>query len=235
MFSFLVAILVPFHSLSTLTFPTSSSPPDPLMSAATEFLKALQQRRSIYSIGRKPLSLTNEQVVALVQGLVREAPSAFNVQSSRAVILFGAQHEKLWDIALEGMKAHGVSGDALGAAKQKIASCFAAGVGTVLFFEDTAAIDELKKNVPAYAHNYDSFSLQASGMAQYAVWSALAQAQIGGTMQHYNELIEADVRKQFDVPASWKLISQLPFGSIEAPAQPRTYIPDEGRFLVKGL
>lgn len=31
-------------------------------------------------------------------------------------------------------------------------------------------------------------------------------------MQHYNELIEADVKKEWSIPNNWNLIAQMPFG-----------------------
>lgn len=45
------------------------------------------------------------QIVEIVQTAVKHAPSAFNVQSSRAVILFGTHHETFWKVAVERFQA----------------------------------------------------------------------------------------------------------------------------------
>ncbi|NFV72581.1 nitroreductase, partial [Clostridium botulinum] len=34
----------------------------------------------------------------------------------------------------------------------------------------------------------------------------------GASLQHYNELIEEDVKKEWNIPNNWKLIAQMPFG-----------------------
>ncbi|MFT3760362.1 hypothetical protein [Thauera sp.] len=51
------------------------------------------KRRTQYAIG-KDLPISEAEVEALIQQSVRLAPSSFNSQSSRAVILFGVAHEK---------------------------------------------------------------------------------------------------------------------------------------------
>lgn len=74
------------------------------------------------------------------------------------------------------------------------------------------------------------FSEHSAGMAQFAVWTALAEAGIGASLQHYNPLVEAEVTKQWNVPASWKLRAQMPFGSNLQPFPEKTFIADELRF-----
>lgn len=61
------------------------------------FLQAIKVRRSIYAIGSH-LPISEEKITEIVTTAVKQSPSSFNSQSSRAVILFGAQHKKLWDI-----------------------------------------------------------------------------------------------------------------------------------------
>ena len=53
-------------------------------------------------------------------------------------------------------------------------------------------------------------------MLQYMVWLALSENKIGATVQHYSPLIEEDIKTQFNLPNDWHLVSQMPFGSIEA-------------------
>ncbi|ACX88724.1 nitroreductase family protein [Pectobacterium parmentieri] len=193
------------------------------------FLQSIKARRSIYAIGNK-LPIPEDQVTALITEAVNESPSAFNSQSSRVVILFGEQHHKLWDIVKQQLKKI-VPADAFASTENKLAS-FAAGAGTVLFFEDTSVIEALQEKFALYADNFPVWSEHSTGIAQAAVWSTLAQEKIGASLQHYNPLIDNDVKAQWDLPASWKLRAQMPFGSIEQPAGEKTYIAFEERFRV---
>ncbi|MCG8154923.1 nitroreductase family protein [Brenneria goodwinii] len=193
------------------------------------FLQSIKNRRSIYAIG-KTLPISEDRVISLVTEAVKQSPSSFNSQSSRVVILFGEQHEKLWDIVKQQLKKI-VPEEAFAPTEKKLAS-FAAGAGTVLFFEDTKVIEDLQQKFALYADNFPVWSEHSTGIAQFSVWSALAQEKVGASLQHYNPLIDDDVKKQWQLPASWKLRAQMPFGSIEQPAGEKTYIPDEERFRI---
>ena len=160
---------------------------------------------------------------------MRVAPSSFNSQSSRAVILFGAASEKLWKVITKETLRPMVPADAFASTDAKM-DAFAAGAGTVLFYEDQDVIKELQQKFPLYADNFPIFSEHSAGMAQYAVWTALAEAGIGASLQHYAPLIDAEVARTWDVPASWKLRAQMPFGSNEAPFPEKTFIADDIRF-----
>ena len=93
----------------------------------------------------------------------------------------------------------------------------------------------LQENFPLYAAAFPGFSEHSAGMAQLAVWTALANADIGASLQHYHPIIDAAVAKEFDVPASWSLKAQMPFGSHEAGFNEKPFIADEGRFLTYGV
>lgn len=193
------------------------------------FLQAIKARRSIYAIGDR-LPIAAEKVTEIITEAVKQSPSSFNSQSSRVVVLFGEQHQKLWDIVKRQLQQI-VPADAFAPTEKKLAS-FAAGAGTVLFFEDTGVIEGLQKQFALYADNFPIWSEHSTGIAQFAVWTALAQEHIGASLQHYNPLIDDDVKSQWNLPPSWKLRAQLPFGSIEQPAGEKTYIADEERFRV---
>lgn len=64
------------------------------------------------------------------------------------------------------------------------------------------------------------------------VWTSLEIEGLGASLQHYNELIEADVKREWKVPADWKLISQMPFGKPTAPAGEKEFMPLEERVKV---
>jgi len=191
-----------------------------------EFLK---KRRTQYALGKK-LPLSEEKTVKLIQDAIKHAPSSFNSQSSRAVILFGAQSEKLWNIVREELRKI-VPADDFASTDAKI-NGFAAGAGTVLFFEDQEVVKNLQEQFPLYADNFPVFSEQSGGMAQYAVWLALAHAGIGASLQHYNPLIDAQTAAEWDIPSSWLLRAQMPFGSNEQPFPEKDFMEDAARFKV---
>lgn len=57
---------------------------------------------------------------------------------------------------------------------------------------------------------------------------------IGASVQHYNSLIDDAVRKEWELPTSWLLRAQMPFGSIKQPAGDKAFIDDDIRFRVFG-
>lgn len=196
---------------------------------SNHFLETLRKRRTQYSLG-KSLSLPNSDVTAVIQQAVRLAPSSFNSQSSRVIILFGSQSDILWEIVRETLRKI-VPADSFASTDARIDG-FTAGAGTVLFYEDQDVVRELQEKYALYADKFPEFSEQSAGMAQFAVWSALADAGIGASLQHYNPLIDQEVSKVWDVPLSWTLRAQMPFGSNDKPFPEKTFIDDERRFKV---
>lgn len=192
-------------------------------------LEAIKKRRTQYALG-KNLPISRDEVTALIKETIRQSPSSFNSQSSRAVILHGAESEKFWNFVKEALRKI-VPADAFPASEQRIDG-FAAGAGTVLFFEDQDVIANLQEQFSLYADNFPVWSEHASGIAQFAVWTVLANAGIGASLQHYNPLVDADVQKEWGVPANWKLRAQMPFGSNEAPIGDKTFMDDSQRFKV---
>ncbi|WP_120430240.1 nitroreductase family protein [Acinetobacter baylyi] len=193
----------------------------------TSFLDKIKQRRSIYAIG-KNVALEQNKIEDLIKDAVKHSPSSFNSQSSRVVILFGESHHKFWNIVRETLRKM-VPADAFAGTNAKIDS-FSAGLGTVLFYEDQKVIEGLQEQFKLYADNFPVWSEHSSAIAQFATWTALAEHNIGASLQHYNPIIDEEVAATFDVPASWKLRAQLVFGSIEAPADEKSFMNDAERF-----
>lgn len=196
---------------------------------SNQYTELLKNRRSIYGLG-KNVSLSNDNIVSLVKEAVKESPSSFNSQTSRVVVLFNESHDKLWDIVEAALRKE-VPADAFEATANKLAS-FLAGKGTILYFEDMDIVKNLQEQFALYADNFPIWSEQASGIAQHSVWTALAVENIGASLQHYNPLIDDAVRAEFDLPASWNLRAQMPFGSIEQAAGEKEYMDDAARFRV---
>ena len=197
----------------------------------TSFIELIKNRRSIYSIGNN-LNQSNDEIEKLIQEAIRHSPSAFNSQSSRAVILFGQSHHKFWNTVLEVIKSI-VPAEAVSGTEQKIQS-FAAGAGTVLFYEDQNVVKGLQEQFAAYADNFPIWSEHSTAIAQFAVWNILTEQGIGASLQHYNPIIDEKINVLFNIPSEWKLRAQLVFGSIEAKAGEKTFIDDESRFKTFG-
>ncbi|MDE9418167.1 nitroreductase family protein [Acinetobacter nosocomialis] len=197
----------------------------------TSFIELIKNRRSIYAIGNN-LNQSNDEIEKLIQEAIRHSPSAFNSQSSRAVILFGQSHHKFWDTVLEVLKSI-VPAEAISGTEQKIQS-FAAGAGTVLFYEDQNVVKGLQEQFAAYADNFPIWSEHSTAIAQFAVWNILTEQGIGASLQHYNPIIDEKINVLFNIPSEWKLRAQLVFGSIEAKAGEKTFIDDESRFKTIG-
>ncbi|MEI2415143.1 nitroreductase family protein [Orrella sp. JC864] len=195
------------------------------------YLDALKQRRTQYALGRN-VSHSRQALTGLIQEAIKHSPSSFNSQSSRAVILFGEQSEKLWQIAVDEVRKVAPA-EGFEKTEAKLRS-FAAGVGTVLFFEDQDVVKKLQDQFTLYADNFPVWSEQSGGMAQLSVWSALANAGVGASLQHYNPLIDEAVARQWNLPPSWKLRAQMPFGSNEGGFPEKTFMDDAERFRVFG-
>lgn len=53
-----------------------------------------------------------------------------------------------------------------------------------------------------YADNFPVWSEHSTGIAQFAVWTALAEQNIGASLQDYNPIIDDEVAAAFDIPAT---------------------------------
>lgn len=180
------------------------------------FSEALAHRRSYYALGNN--SSATEDVVHAVREVVRTVPSAFNSQSTRIVVLLGEEHTKLWTIVKEALRPL-VPAEAFAKTEAKIDSSFAAGEGTVLYFEDMTVIRRLQDSFPLYRDNFPTWAQHTSAMHQLAIWTMLDDMGLGASLQHYNPLIDDEVRRTWQLPAEWMLIAQMPFGTpLDVPA-----------------
>lgn len=197
---------------------------------SNQFLDLISKRRSIYAIG-KNVEQSPEYLADLIQNTVKQSPSSFNSQTSRAVILFNAEHEKFWGFVKETLKACAKDEASAARTAAKIDS-FAAGVGTVLFFEEQDTVKALQEKFTSYAEHFPIWSEHSTAIAQFAVWTALTTEGLGASLQHYNPIVDEQVRAEWNIPTNWKLRAQLVFGSLEAEAQAKDYLDDATRFKV---
>lgn len=193
------------------------------------FLEAVKARRTYYGISNQS-TISDEQIISLVQDAVKYSPSAFNSQSARAVVLLGENHAKLWNIVKEALRKI-VPADQFASTEQRIDS-FKAGYGSVLFFEDTTVVEGLQKQFPSYADNFPKWSQQSSAIVQYVVWTLLEEQGLGASLQHYNPLIDEEVKQAWNIPASWQLIAQMPFGTPTAQPGEKQFQPIDERVKI---
>jgi predicted oxidoreductase (fatty acid repression mutant protein) len=182
------------------------------------FWEALESRRSVYGFDRE-MPVAQEKIIEIAEKALALVPSSFNCQSTRMVVLFGEHHKKLWDIVTQALRK--VTDDQQFVKSQnKVREDFRSGYGTVLFFEDQAVVKGLQEQFALYADKFPVWSEHTAAMHQLTVWTALAQEGLGASLQHYHPLIDDAVRKEWNIPESWKLTAQMPFGKpLSAPEE----------------
>ena len=194
-----------------------------------DFFTAVADRRSFYGISKEAV-VSDDKIKEIIEHAVKHTPSAFNSQSTRVVLLLGKEHDKLWDITMKALRKI-VPADNFSSTEDKINS-FKNGYGTVLYFEDNSVIESLQKQFALYKDNFPIWSQQTSGMHQFVIWTALEIEGFGASLQHYNELIENDVKKEWSIPENWKLIGRMPFGKPTAKPDEKQFSPLEERIKV---
>lgn len=193
------------------------------------FNETIKTRRSCYHLGKLPAD-KQKIVPQIIEECLLNAPSAFNSQGARVVLLENENHKKLWNIVL-GTLQKIVPPENFAPVQEKIAA-FAAANSTILYFEDKTVTENLQKKFPAYAANFPVWAEQANGMLQFSIWSALAGKGIGANLQHYNPIIDDEVRKTFNIPDTWRLIAQMPVGEILSAPQAKDFEPLDKRLKI---
>ncbi len=194
-----------------------------------DLFTALRERRTIYGISKES-SISDQQIEEIIEETVKHTPSAFNSQSTRIVLLLGEQHDRLWNITTEVLRAI-VPADQFASTQQKM-NGFKNGHGTVLFFEDQAVVESLQQQFPLYQDNFLIWSQHTDAMHQLVIWMALESEGLGASLQHYGPLIEEKVKSEWKLPETWKLIAQMPFGKPTASAGKKEFKPLQERIKV---
>lgn len=199
-------------------------------------LKTLQhlaeKRRSIYALSNE-LPVSNDEIIKLVEHAVLHTPSAFNSQSTRIVVLFGDDHNKLWQITEDTLRDIVDNEEQFAATKQKMDG-FKAGAGTIMFFEDHSVVRDMQAAAPLYADKFPIWADQTNAMHQYIIWTALASIDVGANLQHYNPIIDKKVAEEWNIDEHWELNAQMVFGAIEQPAGDKAFKPVDERMQVFG-
>lgn len=178
----------------------------------SSFLDLVEKRRTVYALGTDS-EYSKEDIENRIREVVKQVPTAFNSQTTRVVVLFDEANDKFWDHiydvqknVLEGEMWDMMSGVMTGAKK---------GIGTVLFFEDKEAVEVM----PAQGARQEAYKQNNNANAQYAVWLALAEMDLGASLQHFNvgyeQGFDKGTKEMFNLPESYEMLAQMPFGSVE--------------------
>ncbi|KAK0626454.1 Nitroreductase-like protein [Immersiella caudata] len=198
---------------------------------ANTLLELIKGRRSIYALN-KDLPITPARIQEIVSEALQHVPSSFNSQSNRVVVLFGAEHDKFWDITTETLKAI-VPEDKFESTAARMAM-FKGGAGSILFFEDQTVVEGMQAKFATYADRFPVWATQSTGMLQHTLWTALEAEGLGANLQHYNPLVDAKVAETWKLPETWKLNAQLVFGGRAGEAGEKTFGPLEEKLKVFG-
>jgi len=194
-----------------------------------DFYAAIKERRSFYEISSET-KVSDKRISEVIETAILHAPSAFNSQSARVILLLEEHHKKLWDLTKEALVKI-VKPEKWPQTENKINS-FANGYGTVLYFDDEAIVKGLQKSFPLYADQFPVWAQQSNGMLQYMIWTSLQVEGFGASLQHYNPLIDQAVTETWGISDNWRLIAQMPFGVPTAHPEEKSKLPLEERFSV---
>ena len=192
---------------------------------------AIQDRRSYYQL-KNTSPVSDEEIQSIIEHVLLYAPSAFNSQSARMVLLLGDNHTKMWEITKAELKKVSKSEEAFKATEDKVNTSFASGYGTILFFEDKAVIKGLQNNLPTMAEKFTEWSGHSSAIAQVLTWIGLESVGFGASLQHYNPLIDEAIKKEWNLSQDWELVAQMPFGEPAGEPGEKTQVRLEERLFV---
>lgn len=119
-------LLASCHTLFPFVSRLSLKPKKDKMSGP--FLEAVHGRRTWYTLN-KSLVVSEDKIRDIVQNALQSVPTSFNSQSNRAVLLFGDEHDKAWEIVTAVLKSR-VSEEKWALTEKKTAG-FKAAAGTV--------------------------------------------------------------------------------------------------------
>lgn len=195
-----------------------------------DILEAIKDRRTYYNIEKKS-PVKDEELVNTLENVVKDTPSAFNMQSGKIIILLAEHQDKLWkDIVMETLRKL-VPADKFGPTEKKV-NGFASGYGTVLYFNDDDIVEKNAADNPKYADNFRLWAQHGMGILQGNIWNVLEAMGFGVNIQHYNPIIDDEVKKNWNVPDSWTLLAQMPFGLPTADPDKKDFLPIEERVKI---
>lgn len=182
-----------------------------------DILELFAKRHSFYEINNQ-LPIQASEMISLIKKSLQLYPSPYNSQSARIIALMGDKHLAFWELVKQELLKSATQ-DKFDGINKRISS-FAKGFGTLLYFIETDIVQKQEQQMPLYAINFKNWAYQSNAILQFMIWSALADYNIGASLQHYNPLINNAVYKTFDLPKTWELTAQMPFGGIDVTPPP---------------
>ena len=192
---------------------------------------SIKDRRTYYQLSNQS-PISDAEIQKIIEHVAYWAPSPFNSQSARMVLLLGENHKKLWELTKAELKKISKSEEAWKQTEAKVDGSFLAGYGTVLFFEDMSVVKGLQDKFPSYTEKFAQWSEHSTAINQILVWMALENEGFGASLQHYNPLIYEGIQQEWGISKDWKLIAQMPFGVPAGQPGEKTHEPLEKRVLV---
>ena len=199
-----------------------------LMSNA--YIDALKKRRTQYALGRN-LSLSKEELIALVKDAVKHSPSSFNSQSSRALVLFGAESVKLWDLAIEAVRVARPKASTRPKPSSRASPPAPAPSCSSKTRTWSAACKRSSRCTPTTSRSGRNRLAAWPSCRSGPRWPTPAWAPACSTTTRWSTPMW---RASGNIPASWKLRAQMPFGSNEAGFGEKAFMDDAERFRVAG-
>ncbi|PWN88269.1 Nitroreductase [Acaromyces ingoldii] len=202
---------------------------------ADAFLDAVERRRTYYSLSdASPIS--DARIQSLVERATQHAPSAYNVQSARVVLLLGERHKQAWRTVAESyastvppsnsgtqqQEQREADEQARQARRQRTEKFGSETYGSVVFLENREDIEAQYVQSPDFKESkaFDVWSENATGMLQFAVWTALEAEGLGASLQHHVSTYPAVGRaltEHLALPSSWQCTAMMPFGTPAGP------------------
>lgn len=196
----------------------------------SNLLEIERKRRSIYKLG-KNLPISEDEIINLISDIVKNAPSAYNSQTGKIAILLNNNHDDLWNIIENTLKKKMGPDRDFSQTKAKMDG-FKAAYGTILYFENKNKVKELQETFSSYADKFPQYSQHSSAILQILIWLGLAEQNIGANLQHYNPIIDNEVKAKWNIPKEFELVAQMPFGEILSPAGEKEFDPVDDRIKI---
>lgn len=182
------------------------------------------RRRSVYDF--QPESFVSTAAIEqLIAEILIHCPSPFHRETARLVVLFGEESRAFWERTQEHYD---------GKIGEEHMRGYRNAAGTILYFIDLPSVRGLQGEFPKYADMFPVWAEHENAMLQVNLWNALAEAGYGASLQHYQPKIDEFVREAYTPGKDWKLIAQMPFGSIRSVPDPKVHRPAEERMIVLG-
>lgn len=179
------------------------------------FVDAIRKCQPVEVLGKK-VHFSQNYLSALILEAIKNCPTVQGLNTLRYMIVYNNSHQKFWNLVEQEQRQH-IPQHLFDATVHKIKGHKNA-LGTILLFEDQAALQQLAKKFPLQAEQHQFWSSQSLGMTSLAAWSTLADIGLGIHQLQYTGL-DKRLEQEFNVPIEWRLKSQLVFGSIEQAVQ----------------